>query len=78
MIFNFDITLLDENIINQLDNLYENKIISNLLFYGNNLTGKKIYLTYLLNKVYKDNETFKKYVLSINCCHGKGNMRFYL
>ena len=76
MIFNFDITLLDENIINQLDNLYENKIISNLLFYGNNLTGKKIYLTYLLNKVYKDNETFKKYVLSINCCHGKGNIKF--
>jgi len=38
---NYDKENLDSNIINQLDVLYETNNIPNIIFYGENLTGKK-------------------------------------
>jgi len=67
---------LDNNIINKLDILYESKNIPNIIFHGGNLTGKKTFLEYLLKKIYITTENFNKYVLIVNCSHGKGNIKF--
>tara|TARA_B100001769_G_scaffold210278_1_gene169698 strand:+ start:2655 stop:3449 length:795 start_codon:yes stop_codon:yes gene_type:complete len=67
---------MDENIINKLDKLYDTKNIPNIIFYGSNLTGKKSLLEYLIKKIYKTSENINKYVLIINCSHGKGNIKF--
>ena len=69
---------LDENnyIINKINKLYENNNIPNIIFHGKNLSGKKTIIEYLLKKIYISNENIKKYVLIINCAHGKGNIRF--
>tara|TARA_X000000368_G_scaffold281224_1_gene223143 strand:+ start:17331 stop:18119 length:789 start_codon:yes stop_codon:yes gene_type:complete len=67
---------MDENIINKLNKLYETKNIPNIIFHGGNLTGKKSLLEYLIKMIYKTNENIKKYVLIINCSHGKGNIKF--
>tara|TARA_B100000902_G_C27315507_1_gene921050 strand:- start:1166 stop:1960 length:795 start_codon:yes stop_codon:yes gene_type:complete len=67
---------MDENIINKLDKLYDTKNIPNIIFYGSNLTGKKSLLEYLIKKIYKTSDNINKYVLIINCSHGKGNIKF--
>ena len=71
-----NINNIDNNILNKLNKLYETKNIPNIIFHGSNLTGKKTILEYLLKMVYKTNENFNKYVLVINCSHGKGNIKF--
>ena len=67
---------MDNNIITKLNNLYETKNIPNIIFHGSNLTGKKSYIEYLIKKIYKTTENISKYVLIINCSHGKGNIKF--
>lgn len=67
---------MDENIINKLNKLYETKNIPNIIFHGGNLTGKKSVLEYLIKMIYKTSENINKYVLIINCSHGKGNIKF--
>tara|TARA_Y100000816_G_scaffold209726_1_gene155468 strand:- start:3622 stop:4410 length:789 start_codon:yes stop_codon:yes gene_type:complete len=67
---------MDENIINKLNKLYETKNIPNIIFHGGNLTGKKSVLEYLIKKIYNTTENINKYVLIINCSHGKGNIKF--
>jgi hypothetical protein len=67
---------MDENIINKLNKLYETKNIPNIIFHGVNLTGKKSVLEYLIKMIYKTSENINKYVLIINCSHGKGNIKF--
>lgn len=67
---------MDENIIQKLHKLYETKNIPNIIFHGSNLTGKKSVLEYLIKMVYKTSENISKYVLIINCAHGKGNIKF--
>ena len=67
---------MDENIINRLNKLYETKNIPNIIFHGRNLTGKKTVLEYLIKMIYKTSENINKYVLLINCSHGKGNIKF--
>ena len=71
-----NINNIDNNILNKLNKLYETKNIPNIIFHGSNLTGKKTILEYLLKMVYKTSENFNKYVLVINCSHGKGNIKF--
>jgi hypothetical protein len=67
---------MDNNIITKLNNLYETKNIPNIIFHGSNLTGKKSYIEYLIKMIYKTAENISKYVLIINCSHGKGNIKF--
>tara|TARA_B110000444_G_scaffold135194_4_gene126976 strand:+ start:1634 stop:2422 length:789 start_codon:yes stop_codon:yes gene_type:complete len=67
---------MDENIIQKLNKLYETKNIPNIIFHGCNLSGKKTLLEYLIKMIYKTNVNISKYVLIINCSHGKGNIKF--
>ena len=67
---------MDEEKLIYLNNLYHKKTIPNIIFYGDNLTGKKTVLENFLNLIYKNQENIKKYVLIINCSHGKGNIKF--
>ena len=71
-------TLDNENndkIYNHLINLYNINTIPNIILHGNSLSGKKTLLEKFLNTIYK-NEVVEKYVLIINCAHGKGNIKF--
>ena len=45
--------ILDKNIIEKLNKLYETKIIPNIIFHGGNLTVKKSILEYLINLINK-------------------------
>ena len=66
----------NEEILNNLIQLYETNNISNIIFHGTNLTGKKTLLENFLRTIYLTQENFNKYVLTINCSHGKGNIKF--
>ena len=66
----------NQDILNNLIQLYETNSISNIIFHGTNLTGKKTLLENFLKKIYLTQENFNKYVLTINCSHGKGNIKF--
>ena len=72
----FESNKLEPEIITNLNNLYNSNNIPNIIFHGNNLSGKKNILEYFLTLIYKDYENIKKYVLLINCSHGKGNIKF--
>lgn len=67
---------MNENIYNELTNLYDSKTIPNIILYGKNLTGKKTILLKLLEYIYKSEENISKYTLIINCSHGKGNIKY--
>ena len=71
-----DNSLNNIKIINKINKMYNTKNIPNIIFHGNNLTGKKTILEYLLKIIYKNYENFNKYTLIINCSHGKGNIKF--
>ena len=75
---NIDDKNIDSNnlIIKKLDKLCLSNNIPNIIFHGSNLSGKKKYLSYLLKKLYINNENIEKYTLTINCSHGKGNIKF--
>ena len=64
-----------KNIINKLLYFVENDEIPNIIFYGSNSCGKKYILKYFIQQIYKDNN-IEDNILSINCCHGKGNIKF--
>jgi len=66
----------NNKILEHLLKLYDNNNIPNIIFHGNNLSGKKTILERFLNNIYKTNDIFNKYVLIINCSHGKGNIKF--
>tara|TARA_B100000963_G_C22635973_1_gene677631 strand:+ start:66 stop:872 length:807 start_codon:yes stop_codon:yes gene_type:complete len=46
--------------------------IPHLLFFGNNGTGKRTLLNYLIDKVYENIENKNEYIIQINCCQFKG------
>lgn len=50
--------------------------IPNIIFYGDNLTGKKSLLYSFLKNIYINNENIIKNSLIINCSYGKGNIKF--
>jgi DNA polymerase III delta prime subunit len=55
----------------KLIDLYKNKQVPNIIFYGNSGSGKKTILKNFLIMIYGD---IKKsdYVMIVNCCHNKG------
>lgn len=63
-------------IINKLEYFVNTNQIPNIIFYGNNSSGKKYILKYFLKLIYKKNNNIEDNILSINCCHGKGNIKF--
>ena len=65
-----------DNIYNNLVDLYNNNNVPNIIFHGNIMSGKKTILEKFLNTIYYTKELYNKYVLLINCSHGKGNIKF--
>lgn len=65
-----DLTI-HSNIKSNLDEYIKNNNIPNILFYGENGSGKKHVLNYLLEKMYKDVDK-TNYIMSVNCAFGKG------
>lgn len=63
-------------IIDKLHYFVINNQIPNIIFYGGNSCGKKYILKYFLNLIYKNNKNIEDNILCINCCHGKGNIKF--
>ncbi len=59
-----------------LKNLYDSNNLPNLLLHGNNLIGKKTLLEELLLYIYKTYENIENNTLILNCCLGKGNIKF--
>jgi len=46
--------------------------IPHIVFHGPSGSGKRTILEYLIKNIYKDEDLCKKYVMYINCAHGKG------
>ncbi len=65
-----------KNIIDKLNYYNDINKIPNLIFYGSYGSGKKTILNYFINCIYNDKTTKNNNILSINCCHGKGNIKF--
>jgi len=64
--------MLHKEIENLLNTFYEIKKIPNIIFYGENKSGKKTLLYNFLSKYYITKENFNQYVMIVNCSHGKG------
>ena len=63
---------MENKIITKIDNFIKKENIPNLLLHGNNYELKYKAYQHFLNKIYKNNENIKKYVLYINCVSIKG------
>lgn len=64
---------IHENIIEKLDNFYNNDKIPNLLFYGPNGTGKRTLIFNFIYKIYDfDKNIIENCVLYVNCAQMKG------
>lgn len=63
-------------IIDKLQYFVDNNQIPNIIFYGSNSCGKKHILKYFLQQIYKKTSNVHDNILYINCCHGKGNIKF--
>ncbi len=65
-----------KEIINKLQYFVEKNVIPNIIFCGSNSCGKKYILKYFIQEIYKNTNNLQDNILSINCCHGKGNIKF--
>lgn len=63
---------IHENIKSKLDYFISQNKIPHIVFHGPSGSGKRTILEYLINKIYQEKENIKKYVMYINCAHGKG------
>lgn len=63
---------IHKDLKNKIDYFIENKKIPHIVFHGPSGSGKRTILAYLLDKIYKNIENHKNYIMYINCAHGKG------
>jgi DNA polymerase III delta prime subunit len=64
---------IHNNIINKLNYFINHKKIPHIIFYGPSGSGKRGILNKFINTIYKNDKTnIKKYVMYVNCAHGKG------
>ena len=63
---------IHNHIEKQLDTFIENNKIPNIIFHGESGCGKKTILKNFLNKIYKDVDKQKDFVMYVNCAFGKG------
>lgn len=63
---------IHKEIEKQLEYFYQVKKVPNIIFYGNNGSGKKTLLSDFLLKVYSTQENMNKYSMIVNCSQGKG------
>jgi len=65
--------IIHESIVDKLSSFIANKKIPNIIFHGINGVGKKTILFDFLKNIYKDQSDYmNKYVMVVNCAHGKG------
>ena len=57
---------------NRLDYFYSTNMVPNLLFYGQNGSGKKTIVTRFVNKIFPNEEDRAKYLLVMDCIHSSG------
>lgn len=75
-----DFCIINKNIVNNHDEIKEKLLnlklannIPNIIFYGQNNSGKKTIVNYFINLIYNnDQNNIKNNVLSINCSFNKG------
>jgi hypothetical protein len=61
------------NILNKLQHFYDIHKIPNIIFHGQSGCGKRTIVYKFINIIYdNDKERIKKFVMHINCAHGKG------
>jgi DNA polymerase III delta prime subunit len=63
---------IHKNIEEKLNSFVEHNKIPNIIFYGENGSGKKTILKNFLNNIYKSSDIQKEYVMYVNCAFGKG------
>mgnify|MGYP000308842698 CR=1 FL=1 len=64
---------IHQNIIDKLEYFISVSKIPNIIFHGASGSGKRTILNNFIKNIYKNNnELMKKYVLFVNCAHGKG------
>ena len=59
------------NVNERLNNFIKNKNVPNILFHGKNNEKKDNVIKNFLHNLYS-NDNYKKYVMIVNCAHGKG------
>ena len=63
---------IHKKIKKKIDLYVKTKRIPHIIFHGPAGCGKRYILTYLLSQIYKEAKEKKKYIIYINCAHGKG------
>ena len=63
---------IHETIKNKLETYVKTQKVPHIIFHGPSGSGKRNILNFLINKLYKTQELKKKYIMWINCAHGKG------
>ena len=63
---------INESVDHTLNTFITNKKIPNIVFHGPNGSGKHSILKKFINNIYLNKEKISKYVLYVNCSHGKG------
>ena len=63
---------IHKKIKRKLDYFVKQNKIPHIVFHGPSGSGKRTILEYLINKIYVNPLNTKKYVMYINCAHGKG------
>ncbi len=71
-----DIHTVHKSIIDKLEYFIDNNKIPHIVFHGPYGTGKRTILNYFLERIYNNNKHIKKYVMYVDCAHGKG-IRFF-
>ena len=63
---------IHQDIVEQLDEYYKEDKVPNIIFHGKSGSGKKTIVMDFINKIYKNEEDKKKYVLIVDCIHSNG------
>ena len=65
--------MIHEKIKAKLTSFIENKRVPHIIFHGPCGSGKRSILNFFIHSIYlNDKETMKKYVMYVDCAHGKG------
>tara|TARA_Y100000817_G_C16722118_1_gene484116 strand:+ start:10 stop:831 length:822 start_codon:yes stop_codon:yes gene_type:complete len=63
---------IHQDIVKQLDDYFTEDKVPNIIFHGKSGSGKKTIVMDFINKIYKNEEDKKKYVLIVDCIHSNG------
>lgn len=63
---------MHDAIIQTLEQFHSNNKIPNILFYGPSGSGKKTIVSKFIQMIYKSPDDIERYVITVNCAHGKG------